>query len=82
MKIRTKLTIGPIIVILLIWGIVLVGNGVIKDIKAEFEALEQDIVPGVIEMSVMKLKTQKIMGDSLAYSIRGDGESATDKTMM
>ena len=49
MKIRTKLTIGPIIMILLIWGIVLVGNGVIKDIKTEFEVLEQDIVPGAIE---------------------------------
>ena len=56
MKIRTKLTIGPIIMILIVWGIVLVSNSVVKDIRSEFEVIEQDIFPGAIEMEEMKVE--------------------------
>jgi PAS domain S-box-containing protein len=72
MKVRTKLTIGFLVVVLLIWVTVFFAANTYTNIHEEFEALEEDIIPGAISMSEMVEKAQEIRAWTLVYSLRGN----------
>ena len=72
MKVRTKLTIGFSLVVVLIWITVFFAVNTYQNIHEEFTALEEDIVPGAIAMSEMKEKAEEIKAWSFVYMIRGD----------
>jgi len=72
MKVRTKLTIGFSLVVVLIWITVFFAVNTYENIQEEFIALEEDIVPGAIAMSEMKEKAEEIKAWSFVYMIRGD----------
>jgi len=72
MKIRTKLTVGFIVVVSLIWITVFVASNTYTEIHEKFEVLERDIVPGAIAMSEMETRAHAIKAWTLVYIYRGN----------
>jgi len=72
MKVGTKLTIGFIVIVLLIWTIVFVARNTYTETQEEVEALKADIVPGAVAMAEMEGKAYEIKAWTLVYMIRGN----------
>ncbi|TET68184.1 MAG: response regulator [Dehalococcoidia bacterium] len=72
MNVRAKLTAGFLIIVLLIWITVFFTGNTYTKISEEFATLEEDVVPGAIEMSEMTEKAQEIKAWTYVYMIRGN----------
>jgi len=75
MKVRVKLSIGFLFVVLLIWVTAFFAQNTYNKMQGEFEALEKNIVPGVIAMSEMEILANQIAYETVAYINTGREES-------
>lgn len=60
MKVITKLAVGFLIVVLLIWATVFISVNTYTVIHQEFELLEEDIVPGAEMQDREKTKERSV----------------------
>jgi PAS domain S-box-containing protein len=66
-KVTAKLTVGFLIVVLLIWVTVYFAQNTYNRMQAEFEVVEEDIVPGVVAMAQMETLANQIAYETVAY---------------
>ncbi len=72
MKIRTKLIVGFLVIVALIWVTVFAASNTYTGMHEEFELLKEDIVPGAIEIIEMEAKAQEIKAWTFLYVYRGN----------
>ncbi len=75
MKTGHKLFLGFSIVIVLLWVTVYFASNTQGKIRAEFETLEDKVIPGVLEMSNMEVAANRIVHDSTVYIYFSEGET-------
>lgn len=75
MKVRTKLTVGFLIIVFLIWATVFFAINTYTSIHQEFEALEGDIIPGAIAMGDMENAANEAAHELMDYVVFGEEES-------
>ena len=74
MKVATKLTIGFLLVVLLIWVTAYFAQNTYNRMQAEFEAVEEEIVPDVVAISGMETLANQIAYQTVAYINTGGEE--------
>lgn len=72
MKVRTRLTIGLIIIMLLMWGGVLYSVRLYVSMEERHENIEQNILNNVINLYEFELTIEKLQEWSLIYILRGN----------
>lgn len=75
MKTGYKLFLGFSIVIILLWVTVYFANNTQEKIRAEFENLEENVIPGVMEISSIQILANQIAHESVVYIHFGDNET-------
>ena len=75
MKVRTKLTIGFTVIVLLIWAIVFVAINTSAEIGKRFELLKEDIVPSAVAMVEMSRLVEETQRQSMEYLLWGEDEA-------
>jgi methyl-accepting chemotaxis protein len=74
MKVRTKLTFGFLVIVLILWTTVFIAVNTYSKIHDEFEELEADIIPGEIEMSEMEMLANEAAHELMDYVVFGGEE--------
>ena len=74
MKVVTKLNVGFLFVVLLIWVTVFFAQNAYTGIREEFEVLEEEVVPEVIAVSGMETLANQIAYEAVAYINTGREE--------
>jgi len=74
MKVVTKLSLGFIFFVLLIWVTVFFAQNTYNRIEREFETVGDDIVPSVVAMSKMEIIANQIAYNIVAYLNTSDEE--------
>ncbi|MBI9012647.1 MAG: PAS domain S-box protein [Clostridiales bacterium] len=72
MKIRTRMTIGLIMIILLIWGGVFFSVSLYTSLEDRHKKIDQDILNNVISSFEYELTIEKLREWSFIYILRGD----------
>jgi signal transduction histidine kinase len=75
MKTGYKLFLGFFIVIILLWVTVYFANNTYGKIRKEFKSLEEEVIPGVMEMSDMVVLANEIVHSSIIYIYYGEEEA-------
>lgn len=81
MKTGYKLFLGFSIVIVLLWVTVLFADNTQGKIRAEFETMEVDVIPGVMELNDTEVLTNEIVYDSMVYIYFGEVETKQEVTL-
>jgi len=74
MKVVTKLSLGFLFVVMLIWVTVFFAQNTYNRIESEFEMVSDDIVPSVVAMSEMEILSNQIAYELVAYINTGNEE--------
>jgi PAS domain S-box-containing protein len=74
MKVVTKLSLGFLFVVMLIWVTVFFAQNTYNRIESEFEMVGDDIVPGVVAVSEMEILSNQIAYELVAYINTGNEE--------
>jgi len=72
MKVGTKLTVGFLVIVLLVWLTVFHVESTFTSIQKQSDLLKEDIVPGAIAMSEMIEKAEEIKSWSFVYILKGN----------
>ncbi len=75
MKTGYKLFLGFSIVILLLWVTVYFASNTLGKIRAEFDVLEENVIPGVLEMNAMVVLANEIAHNATVYIYTGKEEA-------
>lgn len=74
MKVRTKLTVGFLVIVLILWTTVFLAVNTYSKIHDKFELLEADIIPGEIAMSEMEMLANEAAHELMDYVVFGGEE--------
>jgi signal transduction histidine kinase len=75
MKTGHKLFLGFSIVIVLLWVIVFFARSTQGNIRAEFDVLEEEVIPGVLEINEMVVLANEIAHAATEYIYTGEEET-------
>ena len=75
MKVRTRLTVGFLIILLLIWVTVFVASNTYTEIHEEFVLLKEDTMPDAIAMIEMEMLANEVAHESMDYIYSGKEET-------